>query len=103
MAVAVIAGSVDGLGRDVTAEWRVRLGAGASGGHANDLPVYAEAADLQRFCAKHGEVAGVEIKGTKAKITMDSGADAAGKALNGHVVHRTTLEIVVNHEEDWWP
>ena len=48
-------------------------------------------------------MAGVEIKGTKAKITMDSGADAAGKALNGHVVHRTTLEIVVNHEEDWWP
>lgn len=70
--------------------------------YVGNLPVKAEADDLERFCSQHGTVTAVEIRGDKARITMDSGFEAAAKALDGHVVAGNTLEVVINHEEDWW-
>lgn len=68
--------------------------------HVKNLPVKAEADDLERFCGRHGEVTSVEVRAPKARILMSSGTESAAKALDGHVVHGTTLEVVVHHEED---
>jgi len=68
--------------------------------YVKNLPVKAEASDLEDFCGKHGEVSSVEVKPPKARIAMASGLESAAKALDGHVVAGTALEVVVNHEED---
>lgn len=68
--------------------------------HVANLPVKAEASDLEDFCSKHGTVTSVEIKAPKARIAMSSGLDAAAKALKGHVVAGTPLEVTIHHEED---
>ncbi len=71
--------------------------------YVGNLPVKAEAEHLEDFCGKHGEVTSVEVKGTKARISMASGLESAAKALDGHVVGGNTLSITINHEEqyDW--
>ncbi len=67
-----------------------------------NLPVEAETGDLEQFCSKHGDVTNVEIKGSQARITMSSGLESAAKALDGHVVHGSTLSVTIHHaEQDW--
>ena len=67
--------------------------------YVKNLPVKAEAKDLEDFCGKHGAVTSVEMKTPKARILMASGTESAAKALDGHVVHGHTLSVTIHHDE----